>query len=263
MGLDYKKLGFKAGIECHQQLEGKKLFCSCPTTIRKDKPDFTITRKLRASAGETGEVDQAALHEQKKDKYFIYQCYEDTTCLVETDSEPPHPINQDALKTCLQVSMMLNCKIVDEIQVMRKTVVDGSNTSGFQRTALVGRDGYLMLGNKKIRIPSVCLEEEACQVIERKKDHDVYNLSRLGIPLIEIATEPDMATPEEAKEVAAKIGMILRSTGACKRGIGSIRQDVNLSIKGGARTEVKGFQDYKSIPKVIEKETERQINLIK
>ena len=260
--LDYAKLGFKSGIEIHQQLEGKKLFCSCQTVIRKDEPDFTITRKLRASAGETGEVDQAALHEQKKDKYFIYQGYEDTTCLVEADCEPPHEINKEALKTALQVAMMLKCKIVDQIQVMRKTVVDGSNTSGFKRTALVGRNGYLELKGKKIGVPSVCLEEEACQVVERNNDYDVYNLSRLGIPLIEIATDPDMITPEEVKEVAAKIGMILRSTGACKRGIGSIRQDVNLSIKGGARTEVKGFQEYKNIPEVIEKEVERQLELI-
>jgi len=263
MNFDYKKLGFKSGIEIHSQLSGHKLFCACPTVIRRDKPDFIITRKLRASAGETGQVDQAALHEQKKDKYFIYQGYEDTTCLVETDSEPPHEMNKEAIKTALQVAMMLNCKIVDEIQVMRKTVVDGSNTSGFQRTALVGRDGFLKIKNKKIRIPGVYLEEEACQVIDRKKDYDVYNLSRLGIPMIEIATEPDMSTPEEVKETSAKIGMILRSTGACKRGIGSIRQDVNMSIKNGARTEVKGFQEYKSIPKVIEKEVERQIKLIK
>ncbi|MFO8016749.1 MAG: Glu-tRNA(Gln) amidotransferase subunit GatE [Candidatus Woesearchaeota archaeon] len=260
---DYKELGFRAGLEIHQQLEGKKLFCSCPTAIRKDKPDFTVERRLRASAGETGEVDIAAAHEQQKGKEFNYQGYKDTTCLVELDEEPPHPVNEDALKTALQVAKLLNARIVDRIQFMRKTVIDGSNTSGFQRTALIARDGHIEVNGNKITIPTICLEEEACQVIERKKDRDVYNLSRLGIPLIEIATGPDIESPEECREAAAKLGMILRSVKGMKRGIGSIRQDVNMSIKGGARVEVKGFQDYKAIPKVIENEVKRQLKLVK
>jgi len=262
MSFDYNELGFKCGIEIHQQLEGKKLFCHCPTEIRKDNPGFTVTRRLRASAGEEGKVDQAALHEQKKQKYFIYQGYDDINCEVELDEEPPHPMNQQALRAVLMVAKMLNCTIVDEIQVMRKTVIDGSNTSGFQRTMLIGVDGFLEVNQKKIRIDTLCLEEEACQIVDRAKEYDVYNLSRLGIPLIEIATGPDISSPEEAKEVAAKIGMILRSTGACKRGIGTIRQDINLSIKGGARVEIKGFQDLRSIVKIIDYETERQLKLL-
>lgn len=261
--LEYDKLGFKCGIEIHQQLEGRKLFCNCPTTISKDEPDFTVIRRLRASAGESGGIDKAALHEQKKQKYFIYQGYDNLTCAVELDEEPPHPINQDALRTALQIAKMLNCRIVDEIQVMRKTVIDGSNTSGFQRTMLIGMDGSLEVNGRMIGIDTICLEEEACQVIERKKDHDVYNLSRLGIPLIEIATGPHIRNPEEVKEVAAKIGMILRSTDNCKRGIGTIRQDVNLSIGGGSRVEIKGFQDLRSIVKVINNEIERQLKLKK
>ena len=260
---DYAALGFKSGIEIHQQLEGKKLFCNCPTEIRKEKPDFEITRRLRASAGEEGRMDKAALHEQKKQKYFTYQGYHDITCSVELDEEPPQPVNPEALKTALQVAKMLNCRIVDKIQVMRKTVIDGSNVSGFQRTMLIGINGWIEVGGKKFGIDTICLEEEACQVIERKKDHDIYNLSRLGIPLLEIATAADMKTPEEVKDVAAKIGMILRSTPNCKRGIGSIRQDVNLSIQGGKRVEIKGFQELKSIPLVIEHEVERHLKLIK
>lgn len=263
MEFDYKKLGLKCGIEIHQQLEGKKLFCDCSTEIRKEKPDFTVRRELRAAAGETGEIDAAAKHEQKKAKYFLYQGYKDITCLVELDEEPPHNVNPEALKTALQVAKLLNCKIIDEIQFMRKTVVDGSNTSGFQRTALIGRDGHIEVNGKKISIPTVCLEEEACQVVERKKEYDIYNLSRLGIPLIEIATGPDMATPEECRDTAAKLGMILRSVPGMKRGIGSIRQDVNMSIKGQPRVEIKGFQEYKSIPKVIDNEIKRQISEVK
>jgi len=263
MHLNYEELGFKCGIEIHQQLEGHKLFCNCLTEIRKDNPDFKVIRRLRASAGEEGKVDQAALHEQKKQKYFIYQGYNDINCDVELDEEPPHPINQEALKAAFQVAKMLNCEIVDEIQVMRKTVIDGSNTSGFQRTMLISMNGFLEVNKKRIGIDVVCLEEEACQIVDRTKEYDVYNLSRLGIPLIEIATKADIKTPEEAREVAAKIGMILRSTGACKRGIGTIRQDVNLSIKDGARVEIKGFQELRSISKVIDYEIERQLKLIK
>ncbi|MBW2991422.1 Glu-tRNA(Gln) amidotransferase GatDE subunit E, partial [Candidatus Woesearchaeota archaeon] len=190
--LNYNELGLKCGIEIHQQLEGKKLFCNCATEIRKGDPDFKVVRRLRASAGEEGGVDQAALYEQKKQKYFVYQGYDDITCDVELDEEPPHPVNQDALRAALQVAKMLNCKIVDEIQVMRKTVIDGSNTSGFQRTMVIGMNGFVEVGGKKVSIEGVFLEEEACQIIERTKtkNYDIYNLSRLGIPLIEIATGP-------------------------------------------------------------------------
>ncbi|MBN2566930.1 Glu-tRNA(Gln) amidotransferase subunit GatE [Candidatus Woesearchaeota archaeon] len=255
-------IGLKCGIEIHQQLEGKKLFCGCPTEIRKGSPDFTVTRRLRAAAGETGEIDQAAEHEERKAKTFVYQGYADCTCLVETDEEPPHAINKDALEATVIVCRQLGARLVDEVQVMRKTVIDGSNTSGFQRTALVGMDGSIELDGRRISIPTVCLEEEACQVVERTAGKDVYNLSRLGIPLIEIASGPDITTPEEARRVCERIGMILRSTGRCKRGIGSIRQDVNVSIKGGARVEIKGFQDLRSIPKVIDGEIARQQSLV-
>ncbi|MCF7866564.1 Glu-tRNA(Gln) amidotransferase subunit GatE [Candidatus Woesearchaeota archaeon] len=260
---NYKELGFKAGLEIHQQLEGKKLFCNCPTEIRKDKADFTITRRLRASAGESGKVDKAAAYELEKSKEFEYYGYHDSTCLIEIDEEPPLPVNKEALKVTLQMCQLLNMKVVDKIQFMRKTVIDGSNVSGFQRTALIGYDGYIDINGKKIGVESICLEEEAAQVVKRTKEKDTYNLSRLGIPLLEIATAPDFENPEQTKEGAAKIGMLLRSVQGMKRGIGSIRQDVNVSIKGGARTEIKGFQEIKSIPVVIDKEIERQLKIIK
>lgn len=263
MGKDYYKIGFKCGIECHQQLEGKKLFCNCPTLNSSKEPDIRFERYLRAMAGETGEIDVAARHEMAKSKKYIYLGNSEDVCLVEFDEEPPHPINQDALKTALQVALLLNAKIVDEIQVMRKTVVDGSNTSGFQRTALIATDGYVETSEGKIRIPTICLEEEACQKIDETAKTTTYRLDRMGIPLIEIGTSTDIKDPEHAKETAGKLGMILRSIGGVKRGLGTIRQDVNISIKGGARTEIKGFQDLRSIPKVIEKEIKRQQDLIK
>ena len=264
MEIDYQKIGFKAGLEIHQQIEGKKLFCDCPTlNLNKEKPDIRIERRLRAVAGETGEIDAAALHEMQKAKKFIYESCSQDTCLVEYDEEPPKPINKDALGVVLQVSKMLNAKVVDEVQVMRKTVVDGSNTSGFQRTALVAVDGFIETSKGKVRIPIICLEEEAAQRAENTKEFTRYRLDRLGIPLIEIGTDADIQDAEHAKETASILGMILRSTGKVKRGLGTIRQDVNVSIKGGARTEIKGFQDLRSIPKVIEKEIQRQEKLLK
>lgn len=261
--INYNKLGFKAGIEVHQQLSGRKLFCDCPTIISKEESDFSLHRVLRASAGESGLVDKAAAHEVEKSKQFVYEGYNNITCLVEADEQPPKEASEDALITALTMAKLLNIKVNDCIQFMRKTVIDGSNTSGFQRTALIGENGWITIDGKKFGIESLCLEEEACQVIERTETKDKYNLSRLGIPLLEIATAPDMHTPEEVKKVAGHIGMLLRSLDGLKRGIGSIRQDVNVSIEKGARVEIKGFQDIKSIPKVINFEVDRQLKLVK
>ena len=245
----------KIGLEIHQRLDTHKLFCNCPSDLRKDNPNLEINRKLRAVKGESGKIDSAAKHEMDKSLNFKYQAYNSTTCLVELDEEPPNKLNQEALKTTIQVAKLLNCTIVDKISFMRKTVVDGSNTSGFQRTALIGLNGYIQTSEKKVRIGSIYLEEESAKNIENKI---TWRLDRLGIPLIEIQTEPDIISAQHAKETAEKIGMILRSTNKIKRGIGSIRQDINISVNNGNRVEIKGFQDLKSIPKVIEKEIQRQ-----
>ncbi len=261
--MDYPKIGFKCGLEIHQQLDTHKLFCNCPSIVRDDNPNVLIKRRLRAVAGETGKIDTAAKYELEKNKEFIYEACSTSTCLVELDEEPPHPINQEAINTALEISLLLNAKIVDEIQIMRKIVIDGSNVSGFQRTALIATDGYIETSLGKVRIPTICLEEEAAKKIEETKDSVTYCLDRLGIPLVEIGTATDIKNPEHAKETASLLGMILRSTKKVKRGLGTIRQDVNISIKDGARTEIKGFQDLRSIPKVIEYEIKRQLMLIK
>ncbi len=261
MELDYEKLGLKCGLEIHQQLDTKKLFCNCPSVLRKDEPDFEITRKLHAVAGESGKVDVAAKHEMGKDKEFVYQGY-DTTCLVELDEEPPHEINKDALEIALQISLLLNCRILPLTQIMRKTVIDGSNTSGFQRTVLIAQDGYVETDEGRVGINAVILEEDAARIVEKRDKAVVYRLDRLGIPLVEIVTAPDIKTPEQAKNVSLKIGEILRSC-RVRRGIGTIRQDVSISIKNGKRIEMKGVQDLKLIVPTINKEIERQINLVK
>ncbi|MBT4334334.1 Glu-tRNA(Gln) amidotransferase subunit GatE [archaeon] len=257
--MDYKKLGFKAGLEIHQQLETNKLFCSCPSMLRDETPDIKFKRKLIAVSGESGKLDVAAKHEMSKQKEFCYQGYSDSNCLVEFDEEPPHGVNQDALEIVLQVAKLLNCKIFDEIQVMRKTVIDGSNTSGFQRTMLVGTKGYLNTSKGNVGIDVVCLEEDSARKVKQTEKSATYKLDRLGIPLIEIGTSPDIKDPEHAKEVAKQLGMILRSTGKVKRGLGTIRQDVNVSIARGTRVEIKGFQDLKTMPKIIDIEVKRQM----
>ena len=258
--LDYKKIGFRCGIEVHYQLSTRKLFCHCPNLIHDYSPtDHKTTRNLMAFEGELGKKDIAAEYEESKNKTFIYESSKTSSCLVELDESPPFPINQEALKTAIQVALLLNMKTVNEVIVMRKIVVNGSNVSGYQRTTLIGRDGFIQTSKGKIKIPTLYLEEDAAQKVNETKNTVTYNLSRLGIPLLEIATSPDIQDPEHAKETAYLIGMVVKSTGKAHRGIGSVRQDVNISIKDHSRIELKGFQDLRSIPKVIDYEIQRQL----
>ena len=255
--MNYEKIGVKAGLEIHQQLDTGKLFCRCPGYLRKDAPDFVVSRKLHAVPGELGEVDIAVEYEAELAKEFEYQGYNDSTCLVELDEEPPHMINESALKEAQKIALLLNCEIYPVAQIMRKSVIDGSNTSGFQRTVLIGHDGYVETNFGKVRIETIALEEDAARIVKRGKDKVIFRLDRLGIPLVEVTTKPDMGSAKEIKETALKIGEILR---ACKvkRGIGTIRQDLNISIKGHDRVEIKGFQDPKIMIKTIDSEIKRQ-----
>ena len=257
--IDYKKLKFKSGLEIHQQLDTSKLFCNCPSLLRSEEPDFVIKRKLHAVAGEAGSVDVAAEYQAALDKEFVYQGY-DTTCLVELDEEPPHEINKDSLKIAIQIALLMNMKIIPLTQIMRKTVIDGSNTSGFQRTVLIARGGYLETEFGKVGIEYVYLEEDAARIVERTDKKEIYKLDRLGIPLVEIVTAPDIKNPKQAKAVALQIGNLLRSC-EVKRGIGTIRQDVNVSIRNENRVEIKGMQDMNIFEKVIEGEVLRQKKL--
>ena len=259
---DYEELNFKSGLEIHQQLEagGKKLFCNCPSFLRSDDPDYKIERKLHAVAGESGEVDKAAKYQHELGQKFIYEGYNENNCLIELDESPPREINSQALKTALHVALYLNCKILPVSQIMRKTVIDGSNTSGFQRTVLIAHGGEVDTPQGKVGIDTICLEEDSARKISTEKDKATFRLDRLGIPLIEIATSPDIKTPKQAKEVALHIGEVLRSC-KVKRGIGTIRQDVNVSLGGGNRVELKGMQDMKTFIKIIESEVKRQKEL--
>jgi glutamyl-tRNA(Gln) amidotransferase subunit E len=262
---DYAKLGLKAGLEVHQQLDTKKLFIRTPSEL-SDATDFTIERKLRPVASELGEYDKTAIDAFKRNETFFYSGNKELISLVELDEEPPQPMDEEALKTVLEVTLLCNSTPLSTIIPMRKTVIDGSNTSAFQRTSLVAMGGSFGIktneGEKKIGVQTIVLEEDAARPIKKENGKIYYNLDRLGIPLIELATDPDIKTPQEAVLAASKIGEIMRLTCRTKRGKGTIRQDVNVSIAEGARCEIKGCQELDLIGTVVEKEAERQLDLI-
>ncbi len=258
------KIGLKVGLEIHQQLAtGKKLFCNC-MPIETENYTINFSRKLRVAKSELGKFDPSALFEKSKEKTIMYFGNPQSSCLVEQDEEPPHELEKKAKETALIISTALHSNIFNEIYVMRKLVIDGSNTSGFQRTMLVSLNGKIEVDGKKIGIQSICLEEDAARLLKDSENVREYSLDRLGIPLVEIASEPISAKPEEIKKIALSIGRLLRATRRVERGLGSIRQDVNVSIEGGgAVVEVKGVQKLDQLEKVIEYEAKRQHGLLK
>ena len=258
------ELGVKVGLEIHQQLAtNKKLFCNC-TPIDTDEYSIKFQRKLRAAKSELGEYDPAALFEKSKSKTIMYFANPESSCLVEQDEEPPHELDNDAKKISLVIASALKSDVFREIYPMRKTVVDGSNTTGFQRTMLISQGGSFNVEDKEIGIQSICLEEDAAKILGEDGAIKKYGLERLGVPLVEIATEPFEVKPDEIKKIALSLGRILRSTKKVKRGLGSIRQDVNVSIKdGNVVIEVKGVQQLDQLEKVVEYEAKRQHGLLR
>ncbi|MGQ4875183.1 MAG: Glu-tRNA(Gln) amidotransferase subunit GatE [Promethearchaeia archaeon] len=261
---DYEKLGLKCGLEIHQQLDSAtKLFCRCPNTLQGTrKPDFTVKRFMRPVLGEMGEYDEAMLTEYEKGMTIIYEGYNDVICTYELDETPPFECNDEAREIALEIALLLNADIIEEMHVCRKNYLDGSVPCGFQRTMILAKDGYLELENgKKIGIDLICLEEDAARKIKTEKKTNYYRLDRLGIPLVEITTKPDINHPLECRECAERLGLLLWST-KVKKILGSIRQDVNVSIKNGTRIEIKGVQKLDWIPPLINHEISRQLNLI-
>jgi len=260
--IDFEKIGLKVGLEIHQQLDThKKLFCKC-RTIESDEYTEKFSRSLRTAKSELGELDPAALFEKAKSKKINYYANSQSSCLVEKDDEPPHDLDHDAKKISLLISSMLESKIFSEIHVMRKTVIDGSNTTGFQRTMLVSQGGNLKVNGKNIGVQAVCLEEDAAKLLKDEQNERNYSLDRLGVPLVEIALEPVSTKPSEVKEIALTLGRLLRATRTVKRGLGSIRQDVNISVMNSGVVEVKGVQQLDQLEKIIGYEAKRQHGLI-
>jgi len=260
---DYAELGLVAGLEIHQQLDtATKLFCACPTALREpEDSDRRFTRYLHPTKSELGELDEAAVEESVVDREFEYLSY-DTTCLVEEDDEPPAEVDDEALDVTMEIAQLLDCQVADQVHVMRKIVVDGSNTTGFQRTMRVAGEGAIETDAGTVRVEDLMLEEESAQRVEETDAGVRYSLDRLGIPLVEIGTKPDISSPEQARAAAERIGMLLRSTGQVKRGLGTIRQDVNVSIADGARVEIKGVQSLDDIDDIVRNEVRRQVELL-
>lgn len=263
MTINSKEIIVKVGFEIHQQLLTKnKLFCNCSCTETQDY-NSSFLRKLRPTQSELGLYDQASMFEFSKMQTIKYYSSFGSTCLVEADEEPPHEINKDALETALIISLALYSKIVDEINVMRKIVIDGSNTTGFQRTMLISYGGYLQVDDKKIGVQTICLEEDSGKLLSDDGNIKEFGLDRLGIPLVEIALEPVTGNPSEIMKIALTLGRLLRASKRVARGIGSIRQDVNISINNGnGIVEVKGVQRLDQLIKVIEHESIRQHGLM-
>ncbi len=260
---DPARIELKVGLEIHQQLASTtKLFCACPIAKSEELPR-TFERRLRPAQSETGRLDPAAVFEFSKGKPNVYRWSTETSCLVEADEEPPHPLNSDAIEISLLVSKLLHSNILDEIHVMRKIVIDGSNTTGFQRTSVVALGGFLEVAGRKVGVQTVTLEEDAARILGEDGKARYFALDRLGVPLVEIALEPVSGTPEELGEVALHLGRALRSTGRVARGLGTIRQDLNVSVMGGRVVEVKGVQKLNLVSKVVAYEAKRQMGLIK
>ena len=252
----------KIGLEIHQRLDTRKLHCHCYANPSEDKadfkPDLVLRRRLKAVGGELGEVDAAAAYEAAKKRVFEYQVDPRFSCLVESDETPPEELNGEALQAVLGIAKALNARVVDEAHVMRKMITDGSAVSGFQRTTLIATGGFIETQKGKVGIQSIALEEESAGIVEKGHGKFIFRLDRLGIPLVEIATAPDVKDGEHAKETAEILGRVLRESGLVQRGLGSIRQDLNISIDGGERVELKGVQDLRLLPKIIGIEIERQ-----
>lgn len=261
----YRQLGFMCGLEVHQQLFTKqKLFCHCPAGVfqAKGEYDAEVIRHMRPTLSEMGEYDGTALMEKKTRKTIIYRIADETACTYDIDDTPPFKINREALGIALEVSLLLKLNIVGELHVTRKQYLDGSIPTGFQRTGIIGIEGDIPLKNKTVRIMQLSIEEDACREVSDVGHLRIYTTDRLGMPLIETVTYPDLLTPDEAAEAGQFLRMLTRTTGKVRTGIGAAREDVNVSITGGTRVEIKGVAHIKWIPELTHNEAFRQKALL-
>jgi glutamyl-tRNA(Gln) amidotransferase subunit E len=251
------------GLEIHQQLAtSTKLFCPCPIVKSEELP-LSFERRLRPTQSEMGQIDAAAIFEFNKGRVNVYKWNPESACLVEADEEPPHPLNAEAMGTGFLIAQMLGSRAVDEVHVMRKIVIDGSNTSGFQRTAILALGGTLHVEGARVGVQTITVEEDSSRVLKEGAQAKEYALDRLGVPLVEIALDHVVGVPEHVEAVALSLGRSLRSTGRVARGQGTIRQDLNVSLLGGQVVEVKGVQKLNLIAKVVRYEATRQMGLVK
>lgn len=261
----YSRLGFKSGLEIHQQLlTAKKLFCRCPAGIYQQhgQYDAEVVRHMRPTLSEMGEYDGTALMEKRTKKNIFYHIKNETACTYDIDDTPPFLIDREALEIALEVTLLLQCNVVGELHIARKQYLDGSIPTGFQRTGILGIEGEIPISNKTVRIIQISLEEDSCREVSDIGHDRVYMTDRLGMPLIETVTYPDMVTPQEVAEAAQYLRYMTRSTGKVRTGMGAARQDVNVSIEGSTRVEIKGVAHIKWIPLLTHNEAFRHKALL-
>jgi glutamyl-tRNA(Gln) amidotransferase subunit E len=261
--IDYAEVGLIAGLEVHQQLlTERKMFCHCPAGLYTETHDGEVLRHMRPTLSELGEYDGTALMEFKTKKNIIYLLHQRNVCTYEMDDTPPFLVNQQAVDIAIEQCLMLGCDIVDEVHIARKQYLDGSIPTGFQRTAIVGVNGRLPFRGREISITQVSVEEDSCREVSDQGHLIVWRTDRLGMPLIETVTGPDLRTPEEVAEAILLIGRVCRSTGHVRVGLGASRQDVNVSVRGGRRVEIKGVPKAGWAPRLVHGEAVRQVNLL-
>jgi len=261
--IDYAEVGLRVGLEVHQQLlTEKKMFCHCPAGLYVTEHDGSVLRHMRPTLSELGEYDGTALMEFKTRKNIIYLLHRSNTCTYEMDDTPPFLVNQQSLDVAIEQCLMLGCDIVDEVHIARKQYLDGSIPTGFQRTAIVGVNGRLPFQSREISITQVSVEEDSCREVSDRGHLIVWRTDRLGMPLIETVTGPDLRTPDEVEEAILLIGRVCRSTGHVRVGMGASRQDVNVSVRGGRRVEIKGVPKAGWAPRLVHGEGVRQVNLL-
>jgi glutamyl-tRNA(Gln) amidotransferase subunit E len=267
---DYDAVGFMSGLEVHQQLRtDSKLFCRCPAGRRVTRYDAEVLRHMRPTLSELGEYDGTALMEFKTRKEIVYRLERGTVCTYEMDDTPPFEIDEEAVRGAIEIAQLCNLNLVSELHVMRKQYLDGSIPTGFQRTAMVGLTGTVpfrvpQLGvDRELRIRQLSLEEDSCREVTDVGHRITFKTDRLGMPLTEMVTEPDLLTPSELQAGGWLLAAIARATGKVRRGPGAARQDVNVSVAGGRRVEIKGVDNHKHLPLLVHVEAFRQLNLLR
>jgi glutamyl-tRNA(Gln) amidotransferase subunit E len=267
---DYRALGFMAGLEVHQQLDTRsKLFCRCPAGHRVTRVDAEVLRHMRPTLSELGEYDGTALMEFKTRKEIVYLLERGTVCTYEMDDTPPFEIDEEAVRIAIELSDLCNLNLVSELHVMRKQYLDGSIPTGFQRTAMVGLSGSIPfqvpeLGvDRELSIRQLSLEEDSCREVSDVGHRITFRTDRLGMPLTEMVTEPEFLTPRELQAGARILAHLARATRKVRRGPGAARQDVNVSVAGGRRVEIKGVHHHRHLPLLVHTEAFRQLNLLR
>lgn len=229
----------KIGLEIHCQLTNlkSKLFCSCKANYREFEPNQNI---CPICAGMPGSLPR---------------------------------LNQEAVKKATMIAMALNCSTPEKIAFFRKNYFYPDLPKNFQITQLniygdtsVGGSGSISVGDKKIRITRIQLEEDPGRLIyegsSSKNQITLVDYNRAGTPLVEIVTEPDFENPKHVREFLNILSDLLENLGVADPSLdGAMRADANVSIQGGKKVEVKNIGSFHDLEKAVHFEITRQNSL--